>query len=91
MSKRWQQELHFDDSAATATVGIKALQKQMVWLLLIKVISTWCQETTKSQHNLLSKAQSLRNKEKSGAIPLAELRVPCQSQHCSNSTSQALP
>lgn len=46
--QRQQQELHFGNCAAAKKVGVKALQKEKVCLLLIKVFSTFCQETVQN-------------------------------------------
>lgn len=88
--QRQQQELHFDNYAAATTVGIKALQKEMVWLLLIKVFSTFCQETVQNHEvTRWAKHKAWGTMGSQGSLVFPSFKVPCWLQRCNNSASQA--
>lgn len=80
--QRQQQELHFGNCATATTVGIKALQKEMAWLLLC----TFCQETVEN-HEAKHKAWGTRGSQ--GGLLFTSFKAPCWLQCCNNSASQA--
>lgn len=88
--QRQQQELHFDNCAAATTVRITALQKEMIWLLLIKMFSTFCQETDQNHEvTRWAKHKARGTMGSQGWWLFPGFKVPCWLQCYNNSASQA--